>query len=140
MNASEQIDDLISKLTDWRGTTLANTRKLIHEADPGIGEEWKWMGSPVWSHDGIICVATVLKDKVKLTFSNGAHLADPDKIFNNGLSGKQWRAIDMPKDYKLNESGFKTLIRAGIGYNQSKLKSVKKPVTGRGTAQKKPAK
>ncbi|MDO8716571.1 MAG: DUF1801 domain-containing protein, partial [Dehalococcoidales bacterium] len=85
MNASDFIDDLIAKLTDWRGTTLASIRRVIREADPEITEECKWMGSPVWSHDGIVCLAIACKDKVKLTFPEGASLPDPDKLFNNGL-------------------------------------------------------
>ena len=89
MNESELIDDLIANLTDWRGTTLAHIRRIIHDADPEIVEEWKWRGTPVWSHDGIVCLAKAFKDKVKLTFYPGAHLADPDKLFNNGLEGKQ---------------------------------------------------
>src|SRR5215472_11027860 len=92
-SASVLIDQLITRLEDWRGKTLAGIRKSVLAADREIIEEWKWMGSPVWSRDGIIVVATVLKDKVKLTFSHGAHLRDPDKLFNAGLGGNQWRAI-----------------------------------------------
>src|SRR3977135_574124 len=93
-SASALIDDKIAKLTDWRGKTLASIRKSILEADREIIEEWKWMGSPVWSHDGIIAVGNAHKDKVKLTFAHGASLPDPDKLFNAGLEGNQWRAID----------------------------------------------
>ncbi len=95
MNPSERIDQLIAGLTDWRGKTLASIRKSILEADREIIEEWKWMGSPVWSRDGIIAVANAHKDKVKLTFAHGAHLPDPDKLFNAGLGGNAWRAIDL---------------------------------------------
>ena len=95
MNPSERIDQLIAALTDWRGKTLASIRKSILEADREIIEEWKWMGSPVWSHDGIIAVGNAHKDKVKLTFSHGASLPDPDKLFNAGLGGNAWRAIDL---------------------------------------------
>jgi hypothetical protein len=128
MNPSERIDHLIAKLKDSRGKTLANIRRTILEADPQIIEEWKWMGSPVWSRDGIIAVATVLKDKVKITFSHGAQLPDPDKVFNAGLGGGQWRAIDLFEGDRINEGALKNLIRAGIEYNQSKLK--KKPPAG----------
>jgi hypothetical protein len=98
MNASERIDQLIAGLTDWRGKTLASVHKTILEADREIIEEWKWMGSPVWSHDGMIAVGNVHKDKVKLTFSHGASLPDPDKRFNAGLGGNMWRAIDFFED------------------------------------------
>ena len=122
MNPSERIDELIAELTDWRGKTLAGIRRTILEADREIIEEWKWMGSPVWSRDGMIAVGNAHKDKVKLTFSNGAFLPDPDKLFNAGLKGNQWRAIDLFEGDKINERGLKNLVRAGIAYNQSKLK------------------
>ena len=122
MNPSERVDQLIAKLTDWRGKTLASVRKAILAADGEIVEEWKWMGSPVWSRDGIIAVATVLKDKVKLTFSNGARLADPDRLFNAGLGGNAWRAIDLLEGDKIDERALKNLIRDAIDYNQIKLK------------------
>jgi hypothetical protein len=123
MNPSERIDLLIESLHDWRGKTLATVRKTILEADPEIIEEWKWMGSPVWSRDGIIAVGNAHKDKVKLTFANGAHLPDPDKFFNAGLGGNQWRAIDLFDGDKLNARALKNLVRAAIEYNQLKLKS-----------------
>ena len=126
MNASELIDDLIANLTDWRGTTFASIRRIIHEADPDIIEEWKWMGTPVWSHDGIICVANTFKDKVKLTFFQGASLADPDKVFNNGLTGKQWRTVDIFKDDTINENSLKILIHAAVEFNHSKTKATTK--------------
>ena len=122
MNPSDRIDELIAKTTDWRGKTLANIRKSILAADGEIIEEWKWMGSPVWSHDGIIAVATVLKEKVKLTFCNGAKLPDPDKLFNAGLTGNAWRAIDSFEGDKINDRALKNLIRAAIDFNQSKMK------------------
>ncbi|MHB8084441.1 MAG: DUF1801 domain-containing protein [Dehalococcoidia bacterium] len=140
MNASQHIDDLVANLTDWRGTTFANVRRIIHDADPEITEEWKWMGAPVWSHDGIVCVANAFKDKVKLTFYQGAHLADADKLFNNGLEGKQWRTIDIYKDDKINESSLKMLIRSAVDYNNAKVKTGNKPSGIRGTVKKKPAK
>jgi hypothetical protein len=130
MNPSERIDLVIESLHDWRGKTLASLRKIILEADREINEEWKWMGSPVWSRNGIIAVGNAHKDKVKLTFANGAHLPDPDKLFNAGLGGNQWRAIDLFQGDKLNERALKNLIRAAIEYNQMKLKG-KKPARTR---------
>ncbi|HXR14928.1 MAG TPA: DUF1801 domain-containing protein [Terriglobales bacterium] len=121
-SASALIDEMIAELTDWRGKTLASVRKSILEADPEIIEEWKWMGSPVWSRDGMIAVGNAHKDKVKLTFSHGADLPDPDKLFNAGLGGNAWRAIDLFEGDKINERALKNLIRAAIEYNQSKLK------------------
>jgi hypothetical protein len=122
MNPSERIDQLLAGLTDWRGKTLASIRKIMLEADREIIEEWKWMGSPVWSRDGMIAVGNAHKDKVKLTFSNGASLPDPDKLFNAGLEGNKWRAIDFFEGDKMNERALRNLIRAGVDYNQIKLK------------------
>jgi len=120
--ASALIDHLIAKLTDWRGKTLASIRKTILAADREIIEEWKWMGSPVWCRDGIIVVATSLKDKVKITFAHGASLPDPDKLFNASLGGNAWRAIDVFEGDKINDRALKTLVRDAIAYNQIKLK------------------
>jgi hypothetical protein len=122
MNPSERIDHLIAVLRDWRGKTLAGIRKSILEADREIIEEWKWMGSPVWSRDGIIAVGNAHKDKVKLTFSHGASLPDPDKLFNAGLGGNAWRAIDLFEGDKINDRALKNLISDAIDYNQIKLK------------------
>src|SRR5579863_2132493 len=122
MNPSERIDQLISELTDWRGKTLASIRKSILAADRKIVEEWKWMGSPVWSRDGMIAVGNAHKDKVKLTFSHGASLPDPDKLFNAGLQGNTWRAIDFFEGDKIDERALKNLVRDAIAYNQTKLK------------------
>jgi len=122
MNPSERIDELIAGLTDWRGKTLARIRKIFLQADREIIEEWKWMGSPVWSHYGIIAVGNAHKDKVKLTFSHGASLPDPKKLFNAGLEGNTWRAIDFFESDKVNERALKNLVRAAVGYNQIKLK------------------
>jgi hypothetical protein len=135
MNPSERIDQLIVKLTDWRGKTLATLRKSILAADREIIEEWKWMGSPVWSRDGIIAVGNAHKDKVKLTFAHGAKLPDPDKLFNAGLGGNAWRAIDLFEGDKINERALKTLVRDAIAYNQIKLKS-KAPARTRAKAHK----
>ncbi len=117
MNPSERIDLLIESLTDWRGKTLASIRKSILEADREIIEEWKWMGSPVWSRHGIIAVGNAHKDKVKLTFANGANLPDPDKLFNAGLAGNKWRAIDLFEGDKINARALKNLIRAAVALN-----------------------
>jgi hypothetical protein len=122
MNPSERIEELIARLTDWRGKTLASVRKSILAADGEIVEEWKWMGSPVWSRDGIIAVGNAHKDKVKLTFAHGASLPDPERLFNAGLEGKVWRAIDLFEGDRINERALKTLVRAAIDFNQVKLK------------------
>ena len=127
MNPSERIDQLIEGLTDWRGKMLAGIRKSILAADREIIEEWKWMGSPVWSHHGLIAVGNAHKDKVKLTFSHGASLPDPDRLFNAGLGGNTWRAIDFFEGDKVNVRALKSLVRAAVEYNQIKLKS-KAPV------------
>jgi hypothetical protein len=131
MTPSEKIDQLIAGITDWRGKTFANIRKSILEADREIVEEWKWMGSPVWSRDGIIAVANAHKGKVKLTFDHGARLPDPDKLFNAGLEGNQRRAIDFFEGDKVNAPALKNLVRAAIEYNQSKLKKKKTPTKAR---------
>jgi hypothetical protein len=136
MNPSERIDLLIDGLTDWRGKTLASVRKTILEADREIIEEWKWMGSPVWSRDGIIAVGNAHKDKVKLTFSHGASLPDPHKLFNAGLQGNAWRAIDLFEGDKVNVRALKNLVRAAVDYNQIKRKK-KAPASARAKLHKK---
>jgi len=135
MNPSQRIDQLIAGLTDWRGETFARVRKCMLAADKEIIEEWKWMGSPVWSRDGMIAVANAHKDKVKLTFSHGASLPDPDKLFNAGLGGNAWRAIDFFEGDKINERALKNLVCAAIDYNQIKLKS-KRPAGTRAKVRK----
>ncbi len=122
MTASENIDQLIAELEDWRGKTLASVRSTLLGADGAIAEEWKWMGSPVWSRDGMIAVANAHKGKVKLTFSHGASLPDPDKLFNAGLEGGVWRAIDFFEGDEIDERALKNLVRAAIAFNQTKLK------------------
>jgi hypothetical protein len=122
MIPSERIDQLIAGLTDWRGKTFAGIRKIILAADREIIEEWKWMGSPVWSRDGIIALANAHKGKVKLTFDYGARLPDPEKLFNAGLEGNQRRAIDFFEGDKVNERALKNLVRAAIDYNQARSK------------------
>jgi len=130
MTPSERIDQLVAETSDWRGDTLAALRKTILAADPAIIEEWKWMGSPVWSRDGIIAVGNPHKDKVKLTFSHGASLPDPDKLFNAGFNGKVWRAIDLHEGDEIDAGALKTLIRAAIAYNQEK-RTAKAPAKAR---------
>lgn len=120
MDPREEIDELIAKNPDWRGATLAELRKTILQADPGIIEEWKYMGSPVWSLDGIICVGNIFKNKVKLVFMYGAALADPDGLFNAELEGNQRRAIELGEGDRVDEGSLKALIRAAVGHNQSK--------------------
>ena len=122
MNSSEEIDNLIAQNQDWRGATLAKLRKTILEVDPEIIEEWKWMGSPVWSLNGIICVGNIFKNKVQLVFMNGAALSDPDRLFNAGLEGNKRRAIDVNEGDHIEEGSLKTLVRAAISYNQAKKK------------------
>ncbi len=117
MSASERIDKRIADLGDWRGERLAEIRTLIREADPEVVEEWKWMGSPVWSHEGMYALANAHKDKVKLTFFNGAELPDPKKLFNAGLEGNTWRAIDFREGDKIDKTALKALLRAAIAYN-----------------------
>src|SRR5215467_6919746 len=127
MNPSERIDQMIAGLTDWRGKTFAGIRKAILAADREIIEEWKWMGSPVWSRDGMIAVANAHKGKVKLTFAHGAHLPDPDKLFNAGLEGNARRAIDFLEGDRINARALKTLVRAAIAFNHAKKSKKKSP-------------
>jgi hypothetical protein len=122
MNPSEEIDNLIAQNPDWRGATLAKLRKTILEVDPQIIEEWKWMGAPVWSLNGIICVGNIFKNKVKLGFMDGAALSDPDKLFNGELAGNKRRAIEFYEGDDVAEGSLQTLVRAAIGYNQAKGK------------------
>jgi hypothetical protein len=130
MSDSEKIDQLIAGIADWRGQTFAAVRKAILEADQEIIEEWKWMGSPVWSRDGMIAVANAHKGNVKLTFAHGAKLADPDKLFNAGLEGNMRRAIDFREGAKVDGAALKKLVRAAIDYNQGKLKKNAKKKVG----------
>jgi len=122
MNPSEKIDKLIAQHPDWRGVTLANIRKMILSVDSKIIEEWKWMGSPVWELDGIICVGNIFKEKVQIVFMNGAFLKDHNKVFNAGLEGHQRRVIDVFEGDNIDENAFKTLIRAAVEFNQAKRK------------------
>ena len=121
-SASELIDRRIAGLGDWRGETLSRMRKLIKEADPDVVEEWKWMGTPVWSHGGIICTGESYKSIVKLTFAKGASLKDPAKLFNSSLDGNVRRAIDIHEGETVDATAFKALVRAAIALNTSGTK------------------
>src|SRR4030095_13678078 len=126
-SASELITKRIADLGDWRGKTLGRMRKLIREADPDVVEEWKWMGTPVWSHDGIICTGESYKDKVKLTFAKGASLKDPARLFNSSLDGNVRRAIHILEGQEIDASAFKALVRQAVALNGSaKSKTAKK--------------
>ena len=125
-SASASIDEKIKQLGDWRGKTLAHVRQLIHDADPGIQEEWKWAkpaspGTPVWSHDGIVCTGETYKQIVKLTFARGASIEDPRKLFNSSLEGNVRRAIDLHEGEKIDEAAFRQLIRAAVAANSAAL-------------------
>jgi hypothetical protein len=122
-SASELIDQKITELADWRGETLSRMRKLIKDADPDVVEEWKWRGTPVWSHDGIICTGESYKSIVKLTFAKGAALDDPAKLFNSSLDGNVRRAIDIHEGEEVDPGAFQTLIRAAIALNTSTAKA-----------------
>src|SRR6187401_2979282 len=127
-SASELISKRITELGDWRGKTLDRMRKLIKQADPDVVEEWKWMGTPVWSHDGIICTGESYKSIVKLTFAKGASLKDPTKLFNSSLDGNVRRAIDIHEGQKVDAAAFKALIRAAVALNTSGAKAKAKRV------------
>jgi hypothetical protein len=116
-SASRRIDQRIAELDDWRGERLAEIRALIREADPEVVEDWKWMGTPVWSHEGMYALANAHKDKVKLTFHHGAELPDPKGLFNAGLGGKKWRAIDLYEGDAIDRSALKALVKAAVAHN-----------------------
>ncbi len=116
VDASAKIDLMIAELGDWRGKMMAEIRRLIHEADPEVVEEWKWMGSPVFAHGGNLVVVNAHKEKVKMTFADGAQLVDRDGLFNAGLGGKKWRAIDLYEGDELDEEAFKELVREAVCY------------------------
>ena len=125
--AAELISKRIAELGDWRGKTLGRMRKLIKATDPDVVEEWKWRGTPVWSHDGIICTGESYKNVVKLTFAKGASLQDPARLFNSSLEGNTRRAIDIHEGEEVNESAFQALVRQAVAVNSSaKSKSSKK--------------
>src|SRR5499426_3413027 len=116
-SASALIDKRIEELGDWRGKTFAKVRKIVHDADPDIVEEWKWMGTPVWSHDGIVCTGETYKSVVKMTFAKGASLEDPSRLFNSSLEGNTRRAIDIREGEKIDAPALKSLIRAAVAQN-----------------------
>ena len=117
---SELISNRIAELADWRGETLKRMRELIKDADPDVVEEWKWMGTPVWSHDGIICTGESYKNVVKLTFARGAALKDPARIFNSSLEGNTRRAIDIHEGEEVDASAFKALVREAVALNSAR--------------------
>ena len=127
--ASELISNKIAELRDWRGATLSRMRKLIKAADPDVVEEWKWMGTPVWSHDGIICTGESYKSVVKLTFAKGAFLKDPTRLFNSSLDGNTRRAIDIHEGDVVNEAAFKALVRDAGAHNTSRKSKPPKRAT-----------
>jgi hypothetical protein len=132
-SASELISGRIAELGDWRGKTLARMRKLIKEADPDVVEEWKWMGTPIWSHDGIICTGESYKQIVKLTFAKGASLKDPKRLFNSSLEGNVRRAIDIHEGEEVDATAFKALVREAVALNEAgkKAKAAKRPRTAK---------
>jgi hypothetical protein len=144
-SASDLITMRIEELDDWRGPTLARIRAIIQKADPEIVEEWKWMGTPVWSHDGIVCTGESYKAAVKMTFAHGASLKDPSKLFNSSLEGNTRRAIDVHEGDDLDEGALIALIREAVALNQAKKKKpaakvkAKKKPAAKATAKKKPA-
>jgi hypothetical protein len=115
------LDRLIAELGDWRGARIAQIRRAMNEADVEIVEEWKWMGTPVWTHDGIVALANPHTGKVKLTFAHGAHLPDPQKLFNAGLGGNEWRAVDIFEKDSVNERALTQLIRVAVSFNRAKV-------------------
>ncbi len=117
-SASRKIDARIKELGDWRGDTLAKMRQLIKAADPGVEETWKWMGTPIWEHDGIICTGESYKKVVKLTFAKGAFLKDPSRLFNSSLDGNVRRAIDIPEGVTVDAAAFKALVREAVAFNK----------------------
>jgi hypothetical protein len=125
-SASTLITKRIAELGGWRGKALARVRKLIKEASPDVVEEWKWMGTPVWSCDGIICTGESYKDKIKLTFAKGASLADPAKLFNSSLDGNVRRALDIFEDSEVSDAAFKALVREAVALNSVKKKPARK--------------
>jgi hypothetical protein len=129
--ASRLIDERIASLGDWRGATLDRMRKLIHDAVPDVVEEWKWMGTPVWSRGGIICTGESYKAVVKLTFAKGASLKDPARLFNSSLEGNVRRAIDIHEDEEIDAAAFKTLVLAAVALNTAGAKARAKPKPAR---------
>lgn len=125
MKPSERIDQYITEVADWRSNVLVTIRRIMLEADPAVTEDWKWMGTPVWYCDGMVCLANAHREKVKWTFHKGAHVADPGHLFNAGLGGNAWRAIDIFEKDRLNEAALRRLVKAAIAHNRSQLKGKK---------------
>jgi len=123
VSAAKQVDKLIREIGDWRGEMIAKLRKVILGADPDIVEEWKWMGTPTYSKNSVLCIMNPHKGKVKITFAHGAALRDPEKLFNNGFGGKQWRAIDVFEGDKISERALKALVKEAAAYDAAKAKS-----------------
>jgi hypothetical protein len=145
VNPSELIDKEIADHPDWRGQTMADIRRIIRETVPDVTEEWKWMGTPTWSHNGILCICNAFKDMVKVTFINGAKLGDVDGVFNAELGGNKWRAIKIFQGDKVNASGLKKLLLAAVAFNAAKGKATSATASGPRTskpaaAKAKPAK
>jgi len=134
-SASQSIDGKINELGDWRGKTLADVRRIIHDADPQIVEEWKWRGTPVWSHDGIVCTGETYKSVVKMTFANGAALEDPCGLFNSSLDGNVRRAIDIHEGDAIDETALKDLIRAAVALNRERKSRPKARRAGKPAAE-----
>ena len=139
MTPSERIDQHIAGITDWRGETLTTIRRIMLEADPGVTEDWKWMGSPVWYCDGQVSLANPHQGKVKWTFSHGAHVADPDHLFNAGLGGSEWRAIDIFEKDRLDEAKARRLVKSAIAYNRTHFKAKKTAANSSKTRRPSPA-
>ena len=127
MNASQHIDKEIANHPDWRGQTMAEVRRIIREAVPDVTEEWKWMGTPTWSRDGILCICNAFKNMVKVTFINGAKLEDVNGVFNAELGGNRWRAIKIFPGDKVNERGLRNLLLAAVAFNAAKGRGKEKP-------------
>ncbi len=127
MKPSERIDQHIAGIADWRGKVLATIRRIMLEADPAVTEDWKWMGTPVWYCDGMVSLANPHRGKVKWTFVKGAHFADTERLFNAGLEGNDWRAIDIFEKNRPDDAALRRLVRTAIAYNRSKLRARKPP-------------
>jgi hypothetical protein len=130
LTPSERIDQHIAGILDWRGKVLATIRRIMLDADPAVTEDWKWMGTPVWYCDGMVAIANPHTGKVKCTFSHGAHFPDADHLFNNGLDGKEWRAIDIFENDKLDEAALRRLVKTAIAYNRSQQNAREKSKSG----------
>jgi hypothetical protein len=139
MNPSELIDKEIADHPDWRGQRMAEIRRIIRETVPEVTEQWKWMGTPTWSHNGILCICNAFKDMVKVTFIDGAKLADVDRVFNAELGGNKWRAIKIFQGDKVKARGLKKLLLAAMAFNAAKGKGKEKPAKAGGARSRKPA-